>query len=89
MIARVSQIARFLWCTIRLDLCHGASVDRLASYISESLLPPLLKNSIAMLSTFFLLVVVELSYESGGGSSVDGLDYSGSLGVGVGEEMPI
>lgn len=24
---------------IRLDLCHGASVDRLAAYISEFLLP--------------------------------------------------
>ncbi|CAN0153209.1 unnamed protein product, partial [Pylaiella littoralis] len=29
------EIARFLWCMIRLDLCYGASVDRLASYISE------------------------------------------------------
>lgn len=29
------QIARFLWCMIRLDLCHGASVKRLAAYISE------------------------------------------------------
>ncbi|CAM9123769.1 unnamed protein product, partial [Hapterophycus canaliculatus] len=29
------EIARFLWCMIRLDLCHGASVDRLAAYISE------------------------------------------------------
>lgn len=29
------QIARFLWCMIRLDLCHGASVRRLAAYISE------------------------------------------------------
>ena len=34
-----SQIARFLWCMIRLDLCHGSSVDRLAGYISESLQP--------------------------------------------------
>lgn len=29
------QIARFLWCMIRLDLCHGKSVKRLAAYISE------------------------------------------------------
>ncbi|CAM9652718.1 unnamed protein product [Ascophyllum nodosum] len=29
------EIARFLWCMIRLEVCHGASVKRLAAYISE------------------------------------------------------
>ncbi|CAM9680484.1 unnamed protein product, partial [Sphacelaria rigidula] len=29
------EIARFLWCMIRLGLCHGASMERLAAYISE------------------------------------------------------
>eukprot|EP00752_Nemacystus_decipiens_P010771 g9583.t2 len=29
------EIARFLWCMIRLDICHGTSVDRLAGYIGE------------------------------------------------------
>ena len=31
----VPQIARFLWCMIRLNLCHGKSVKRLAAYIGE------------------------------------------------------
>lgn len=51
---------------IRLDLCHGASVDRLASYISESLLllPPLLLlqliSRMMLVSLLLLLLFVFL-----------------------------
>lgn len=56
VVSRRPQIARFLWCMIRLDLCHGASVDRLAGYISEFLL--LRRPLLLLLARFALLFVV-------------------------------